>query len=77
MMKKNHFKMTYDRDSESWVVVKSTDELTKNHRDIGEQISGIMPEKKGDPLSCTLLLHLHQPLESRKRVPVAISIEEC
>ena len=49
-MKKDHFKMVYDRSTESWVVVKSTDELTKNHRDIGEQISGVMPEKKNDPL---------------------------
>ena len=46
------------------IVVKSTDELTKNHRDIGEQISRVMPEKKGDPLCpvqsyCIYTDHLH------------------
>ena len=50
-MKKDHFKLIYHNPSESWAIIKSTDELIKNHHDIDQQVSGLMPETKGDP-SC-------------------------
>ena len=49
-MKKDHFKMEYDRSLECWKVVKAVDELTKNHKDIENIVSGVMPERKDDPL---------------------------
>ena len=49
-MKKDHFKLAFHAKSETWYVTKDKDELTKNHKDIEEQISGIMPENKDDPL---------------------------
>ena len=49
-MKKDHFKMEYDSSLECWKVVKAVDELTKNHKEIGDIVSGVMPEKRGDPL---------------------------
>ena len=75
MMKKNHFKLIYDNSSESWAVVKSTDELTKNHRGIDQQVSGIMPEKKGDPLCpvqsyCIYTDHLNPENEFLWQLPM-------
>ena len=35
---------------ETWYVVKDIDELSKNHKDIDEKISGFMPENKDDRL---------------------------
>ena len=49
-MGKDHFKMIFDSKHETWYVIKSKDELTKNHRDIEGTISGIMPENKDDRL---------------------------
>ena len=36
--------------TEMWYVYKDQDELTKNHKNIGEKISGFMPENRDDPL---------------------------
>ena len=49
-MEKNHFKLEYDQKHKMWFVIKNKDELTKNHKEIGEIVSGIMPENKGDRL---------------------------
>ena len=49
-MEKDHFKLEYDQKHEMWFVIKNKDELTKNHKEIGEIVSGIMPENKGDRL---------------------------
>ena len=47
-MEKNHFKLEFDKKQEVWFVMKSKDELTKNHQEIGEIISGLMPENRDD-----------------------------
>ena len=49
-MKKDHFKLDFDEKTELWRVVKAKDELTKNHKEIGSIISGIMPQNKDDRL---------------------------
>ena len=49
-MQKDHFKIEFNNETEEWYVIKAKDELTKNHRDIEELVSGIMPENKTDPL---------------------------
>ena len=49
-MKKDHFAVHFDQDSEQWWVVKNKDELTKNHRDPEALIGGIMPQNKDDKL---------------------------
>ena len=51
-MKKDHFKMDYNQATESWRVIKSKDELTKNHQEIGEQKAGIMPENQENVKLC-------------------------
>ena len=47
-MKKNDFEMRYNTESEEWFVIKVKDELTKNHKNIENMISGVMPENKTD-----------------------------
>ena len=49
-MKKDHFKMEYNTQTESWTVVKNKDELTKNHKEIGSVVSGVMPENPTDEM---------------------------
>ena len=49
-MKKDHFKLDYDQKTETWRVIKAKDELTKNHKEAENIISGIMPQNKDDPL---------------------------
>ena len=49
-MTKNTFKLEYNMQAESWYVIKDQDELTKNHQNIDEKVSGFMPENKDDPL---------------------------
>ena len=49
-MMKDHFKLEFDMKSEVWYVIKNRDELTKNHKDIDHQASGIMPQNKDDRL---------------------------
>ena len=49
-MKKTTFKVEFNSKTETWYIIKAVDELTKNHKDIDEKISGIMPENKGDRL---------------------------
>ena len=49
-MRKNNFQLTFDQRSESWFVKKIRDELTKNHRDHEQIITGFMPENRDDPL---------------------------
>ena len=47
-MKKNDFELRFNRQKEEWYVVKVKDELTKNHRDMENLVSGVMPENKDD-----------------------------
>ena len=49
-MKKDHFKMVFDRRTEEWKVMKNKDELTKNHREAENIIGGVLPENKDDRL---------------------------
>ena len=49
-MQKDHFKLQFDKKQELWYLIKAKDELTKNHKEIGEIISGIMPENPTDRL---------------------------
>ena len=42
--------MEYDSNLECWKVVKAVDELTKNHKDVENIVSSVMPERKNDPL---------------------------
>ena len=49
-MQKDHFETKFNTETEEWFVIKKKDELTKNHRDMENMVSGIMPENKTDPL---------------------------
>ena len=49
-MRKTDFQLTFDQKSETWFVKKIRDELTKNHRDREQIITGCMPENRDDPL---------------------------
>ena len=49
-MKKSDFKVEFDQKQEIWYVIKTTDELTKNHKEIGNIVSGLMPENRDDHL---------------------------
>ena len=49
-MKKQDFKLLFDQKQEIWYLIKNKDELTKNHKEIGSIISGVMPEKRDDCL---------------------------
>ena len=51
-MKKSDFKLEFNKSTESWMVIKVHDELTKNHQEIGEKIAGVMPEKATDLKTC-------------------------
>ena len=51
-MKKSDFKLEFNQATESWMVVKTQDELTKNHKEIGEKIAGVMPENKSNLKNC-------------------------
>ena len=47
---KDHFKLDFNQDTERWHVVKAKDELAKNHKEIGEMVTGVMLENLDDPL---------------------------
>ena len=49
-MTKQSFKLEFHQKTETWYVVKNMDELTKNHKEIDEKVSGFMPENKDDKL---------------------------
>ena len=49
-MQKDHFKLDFNPENERWRVIKAKDELTKNHREAGAIVSGVMPENPNDPL---------------------------
>ena len=49
-MKKNDFQVRYNTKKEEWYVIKVKDELTKNHCELENIVSGIMPENKTDRL---------------------------
>ena len=46
LKKKKDFKLKYNSDQEEWIVIKVKGKLTKNHRDIENIISGVLPENK-------------------------------
>ena len=49
-MLKTDFEVKYSTENEEWFMVKVCDELTKNHHDLENLVTGIMPENKTDPL---------------------------
>ena len=49
-MKRDHFKLDFNQQTEQWRVIKNKDELTKNHKSAENMIAGIMPENPTDPL---------------------------
>ena len=49
-LKKKDFEVRFNTESEEWFVIKTKDELTKNHKEIEQIVSGIMPENKTDNL---------------------------
>ena len=49
-MKVNDFKIEFNTKNEMWFVQKIKDELTKNHQDQENIVSGFMPENKDDRL---------------------------
>ena len=49
-MQKDDFQLRYNGQKEEWFVVKVKDELTKNHRDLENLVSGVMPENKTDEM---------------------------
>ena len=63
-MLKTDFEIKYSTEHEEWFVIKVRDELTKNHRQMENIVSGVMPENKTDEL-CPVksfrkyLSHLH------------------
>ena len=63
-MMKDDFKIKYNEKNDEWYVIKVKDEMTKNHREAEQIVSGIMPENKTDPM-CPVqsfrkyLEHLH------------------
>ena len=50
LMKRDDFALCFDTKSEMWYVKKIKDELTKNHKDLENIITGYMPENKDDKL---------------------------
>ena len=49
-MKKTDFELRFNEELEEWYVIKVKDELTKNHQDMENIVSGIMPENKTDEM---------------------------
>ena len=49
-MKKTDFKLQFDAKSETWYICKVKDELTKNHKTMGNIVTGYMPENPTDCL---------------------------
>ena len=49
-MKKTDFELRFNTKTEEWFVIKTKDELTKNHREMENLVSGVMPENKTDRL---------------------------
>ena len=49
-MLKNDFQLKYSIENEEWFVIKICDELTKNHCNLENIVTGTMPENKTDPL---------------------------
>ena len=49
-MKKTDFELKYNTENEEWFVIKVKDEMTKNHKEMENIVSGVMPENKTDPL---------------------------
>ena len=67
-MKKDHFKLDFNQQNETWRVIKAKDELTKNHKDIEEIVTGIMPENPGDalcPVKSYVKYHSHLNPENK------------
>ena len=46
----NDFQLHFNKKKELWYLVKVRDELTKNHQEIGDVVSGYMPENPTDKL---------------------------
>ena len=49
-MKVSNFKISFNTKNETWFVQKIKDELTKNHTEAENIVSGLMPENKDDKL---------------------------
>ena len=48
--KNNHFKLEFDKKLKNWYIIKVKDEHTKNHKDINETVTVLMPQSKDDRL---------------------------
>ena len=74
-MKKTDFELKYSTKHEEWIVVKVKDKLTKNHCNIKNIVSGVMPENKTDPMCPVLTFktyieHLHPDNEYMWQAPL-------
>ena len=49
-MKKGDLQLKFDSQKEEWYVIKVKDELMKNHKELENIVSGVMPKNKTDPL---------------------------
>ena len=55
-MMKDDFKIKCNEKNDEWYVIKVKDEMTKNHREAEQIVSGIMPENKNRPhVSCAVI----------------------
>ena len=49
-MLKTDFELKFDTKNKEWHFIKVRDELTKNHKEMENLVSGVMPENKTDVL---------------------------
>ena len=49
-MEKDDFEVKFNNKTQEWYVIKVKDELTKNHHQMENIVTGIMAESKTDPL---------------------------
>ena len=59
-MKRDHFKLDFNAQTEEWRVIKNRDELTKNHQGSENMVAGIMPENRTDPLCPVSSFRIYQ-----------------
>ena len=74
-MKKTGFEMKYNTKNKEWIVVKVKDELTKNHRNIENIVSGVIRENKTYPMCPVLsfktyIEQIHHEIDYMWQVPL-------
>ena len=55
LMQRDDFKICFDTKSDTYFIKKIKDEMTKNHKDPENIITGYMPENKDDPSAQVIL----------------------